>query len=62
MILWLTLFGPPLAMLLYGWLEYSRNASCDTHAKRGDVEQAPSPMGSAVPKADAQKEPPHDPR
>ena len=28
----------------------------------GDVEQAPSPMGSAVPKADAQKEPPHDPR
>lgn len=24
-------------------------ASCDTHAKRGDVKQAPSPMGSAVP-------------
>jgi hypothetical protein len=32
-------------------------ASVDTHPKSGDAQQAPSPMGSAVPKADAQEPP-----
>jgi hypothetical protein len=36
-------------------------ASCDTQPEAGDVKQTPLVSG-AVPKADARKEPPHDPR